>query len=498
MSIKDHVVIIDEAHNLMDAIAGVQSMTVSLRQFDLARAQLTAYVQKFRNRLKGKNRVYVTQTIRLMDSLISYLAGTAKLAKDAEAVADMNLLMAGKGVDQINLYKLSRYLQESKLARKVEGYVTHENEKNKGKETTRKEKDAMPVLTHIQSFLITLMNPSAEGKLFFAKSEDDILLKYRLLDPTNHFREIVEDARAVILAGGTMSPMSDYSNYLFSYLAPERLKFFSYGHVTPKENLMALSLSKSSEGVELSFTYERRDSDALIDQLGKVILSLCHKIPDGVVVFFPSYAYLAKVIQVWEKKDSKSGESIMQCFSKLKPPFSESKGTNNTDDLLLAYTRSIDAGKGGLLFSVVGGKLSEGINFSDKLGRGVIVIGLPFPNIQSAEWKAKLEHVEQRAFEQKSAASSRASEAVRRAEAKAVGRDFYENACMRAVNQCIGRAIRHKNDYAAIVLLDKRYDSERIKGKLPAWIRQSLVSTADLRSQTEVAERLRTFFLSKA
>lgn len=113
-------------------------------------------------------------------------------------------LMAGKGVDQINPYKLSRYLQESKLARKVDGYL----ESSQPQPVRSKDKTTMPVLFHIQSFLFPLMNPSEEGRLFFQKSQDDVLLKYMLLDPTNHFREIAEDARAVILAGGTMSPVS--------------------------------------------------------------------------------------------------------------------------------------------------------------------------------------------------------------------------------------------------------------------------------------------------
>lgn len=67
------------------------------------------------------------------------------------------------------------------------------------------------------------------------------------------------------------------------------------------------------------------------------------------------------------------------------------------------------------------------------------------------------------------------------------GREYYEDLCMKAVNQCVGRVIRHRDDYAAIVLADARWCSgncgvvQGISGglsgplkKLPEWIQGSL------------------------
>lgn len=220
LSLKDHVIIIDEAHNLMDAIAGIYSVSVTLSQVQQARTQLTIYLQKFRNKLKGKNRVYVAQTVRILDSIVAYLQSKNSDAKAVDDQVDMTALMSGKGVDQINLFKLNRYLQDSRLARKVDGYTVFAEQsqitsqelglKNAVK---RGSKQSVPVLTHIQGFLLSLMNPSAEGRFFFSREDlSGISLKYMLLDPTFHFKDIVEDARAVILAGGTMSPVSSQKN----------------------------------------------------------------------------------------------------------------------------------------------------------------------------------------------------------------------------------------------------------------------------------------------
>lgn len=206
ISLKDHIVIVDEAHNLVDAISSIHSTTVSLAQLKRSEAQLRIYLQKFRNKLKGKNRVYVAQLLRLIDSISTYLEDRRAEGKATDGIVGYNELLSGKGVDQINLNKLMRYLQESKLARKVEGYLVHTESSD---DIERKTKSSVtPVLTQIQIFLQSLSNPAAEGRFFFARIEgNDMSLKYSLLDPMHHFKDIVEDARAVILVGGTMSPV---------------------------------------------------------------------------------------------------------------------------------------------------------------------------------------------------------------------------------------------------------------------------------------------------
>jgi chromosome transmission fidelity protein 1 len=188
----------------MDAIGGIYSTAVSLQQLQKALSQLTAYARQYRLRLKGQNRIYITQVIRLLSSIIDCLQTVTEKEKNVEGLVHPSDLMSGKGVDQINTHKLSRYLTESKLARKVEGFSDHIDKKHRKDQKTLL---VAPVLFQVQSFMLSLMNPSKEGKFFYSKSDGQLELKYVLLDPTSHFREITEDAKAVILAGGTMSPV---------------------------------------------------------------------------------------------------------------------------------------------------------------------------------------------------------------------------------------------------------------------------------------------------
>lgn len=45
---------------------------------------------------------------------------------------------------------------------------------------------------------------------------------------------------------------------------------------------------------------------------------------------------------------------------------------------------------------------------------------------------------------------------------------------MKAVNQSIGRSVRHQQDYAAVLLLDHRYQREYVRNSLPKWLQPSI------------------------
>lgn len=477
ISLKDHVVIIDEAHNLINAIEGIYSSQITETLLRRARESLLIYLQKFRNRLKGANRVNVTQVVRVIDSLLD---ATIKFHSKAEAGAqvDQAVLMSGKGVDQINMTKLVRYINDSKLARKVEGYGSYirETQSQNGKSDGPIRQAEGPALTSVQNFFTTLMNPTKEGRFFWSKDSNGIVLRYLLLDPSEHFREVAEEARAVILAGGTMSPMAQYMQELFPYVSDVRT--LSCGHLIPPCNLLVRLLTHDLLG-PMEFSYKTRDSRRPVVQIGMLVRQLVQSIHGGIVVFFPSYDFLERAIKVL-------GEEHLSAIQTFKPVFCDDR-RHSAEDTFEAYASAVRGKKkGAVLFSVLGGKLSEGINFSDDLGRCVVVVGLPFPNLHTPEWVAKMKYIDAKAGH-KGQPRGQAS------------RTYAENVCMRSVNQAIGRAIRHKDDWASIILMDERYRQERIKSKLPGWIKESLPSggTKASTAQKDVVEDVAGFFRAK-
>lgn len=226
----------------------------------------------------------------------------------------------------------------------------------------------------------------------------------------------------------------------------------------PPDNILPLIICSGPSNQQLEFTYQRRELPQMMEETGRILCNLCNVVPGGMVCFLPSYEYLRQVHAHWDKT------GLLARLSVRKKIFQEPKRASQVEQVLTAYSKCIASCShseghltGALLLSVVGGKMSEGINFSDDLGRCVVMVGMPYPNIKSPELQEKMAYLDQTL--------------PRTHGQPPPGTVLIENLCMKAINQSIGRAIRHQRDFASIVLLDHRYARPSILAKLPAWIR---------------------------
>lgn len=451
LDLTGSVVIIDEAHNLIDTINSIHSAEISLHELILCNKGLHLYLDKFKSRLNPGNRVNLMKLIKLLETLIEYLK---RNFKNPGQEINPDDIFSDTNADILNIHKLNKYIKASKIAYKIDSYIQSLNAvksiEGKGSAISNVEtprSTSQPLLFKVASFITCLSNPAEEGQFFFEKGPS---LKYMLLEPGKSFQSILEKARCVILAGGTMEPVSDFLNNLFANIPRDRMTIFSCNHIIPDENLETYIIQES----QFEFTFEKRQSASLVKgSLFQFYDKLSLKVPidGGIVGFFPSYQYLEYVINLWKQV------GLFERLSKVRKVFFESRGG---PDPLPGYTQTVSQGMGAILFAVVGGKLSEGINFQDNLCRAVVMTGLPFPNVFSGEMVVKKKHLERKIIKN-GGSKQDAAEATR---------DFYETICMKAVNQSIGRAIRHAHDYAIIYLLDKRYANQNIQKKLSHWV----------------------------
>ncbi|XP_038029387.2 ATP-dependent DNA helicase DDX11 isoform X1 [Anas platyrhynchos] len=504
IKLKDQVVIIDEAHNLIDTITCIHSAEVSGSQLCCAHSQLQQYMERYRKRLKAKNLMYIKQILYLLERFVAMLGGNVNQNPSCQAVSQtgtvlksINDFLFQSQIDNINLFKVQRYCERSLISRKLFGFVERygnpattvrtnkENQRvaglqnflltlQQGSEKEARTLQSPPVepeneqlraaspLMQIEGFLSALTNANEDGRVILNRQGTvaQSSLKFLLLNPAVHFAKVVKECRAVIIAGGTMQPVADFREQLLSCAGvdPARVVEFSCGHVIPPENILPIILCSGPSNQQLEFTYQTRDLPQMMDETGRILCNLCNVVPGGVVCFFPSYDYEKQVHAHWEKT------GLLTRLAAKKKIFQEPKKANQVEQVLAEYAKCIkrcsqSAGQmtGALLLSVVGGKMSEGINFSDDLGRCVIMVGMPYPNIKSPELQEKMTWLDK---------------TMPRAAGPAPSRVLIENLCMKAVNQSIGRAIRHQKDFASILLLDHRYARPAIFSKLPQWIRE--------------------------
>lgn len=79
IKLEGNVVIIDEAHNIMDAIASVHAAEIRFSDLRRAKGMLGMYVKRFGKKLKGVNRVNIGRVARIIEGLLEWMDATLKI-----------------------------------------------------------------------------------------------------------------------------------------------------------------------------------------------------------------------------------------------------------------------------------------------------------------------------------------------------------------------------------------------------------------------------------
>jgi Fanconi anemia group J protein len=357
----------------------------------------------------------------------------------------------------------------------------------------------------------------AVSKSFEDSSEkkEKVTLSLWALNPALAFADLTGPgpgtARSVVLTSGTLAPLDSFASELG---APFPIRMEAPHCVDVNTQVWAGAVASGTNGTKLSGTFKTSVEFAYQDDLGASLEKWCLEIPHGVLVFFPSYSLLDRVAQrwkatgAWRRIEQSTGKKLFteprgsgggdfsagggggrggkggRAGSKGGRGNARDASNGSLDDLLQKYYRAVrnsvaaaphahapapptHACRGAVLLAVCRGKVSEGIDFADANARGVIVVGIPYPNLKDKQVELKRKYNDERA---------RAGAGV------LSGNEWYAQQAFRALNQAVGRCLRHRNDHGAVLLVDERYahgGNGSLTANLPKWLRPALKKCAD-------------------
>ncbi len=551
LNLRGNIVIIDEAHNIVNSVVDTHSVTLQHATIAAAWGQLEAYLTKYRTRLSPHNLVSCSQLrdfaaalLKCVETLHAVAAGGGRTALPY----DVQLQDSGPTVflqqsissfitwaqcENMHLGQLHAWAVSSGVCNKLRGFVEHARLAaiaGGSSSSTLPPAGAATASHQLVHLLLALSAPDAQGSLFCVGHKPHSgsgsgsegggtasppYLRYTLLNAAAPMQPILQAARAVVFAGGTMKPTHEVTAALMPRLPPAKLRLFSCGHVIPPTALRVLTLPSGPRGYALHFSLKRRGSRDMLLDFGLAMVNISRALPRGMVLFVPSYDFAEQLVGasgVWRQAPSSSTSTNDTAGAALPPPQQQQQhmqtgaeahappgsvlariqaskhvfverrrqrteqGAPGGAQLSLwdAYCKAVQdtapghsssaavGVRGALLMCVVGGKMSEGINFKDDLARCVVVAGMPYPSPGDPELMARMAFMEE----------------LR----PGGGREYYHNLCMKAVNQSIGRVIRHAGDYGVVLLADERYGQASVQARLPDWIQPRSTVSSDFKA----------------
>ncbi|MDP2438363.1 MAG: helicase C-terminal domain-containing protein, partial [archaeon] len=208
------------------------------------------------------------------------------------------------------------------------------------------------------------------------------MLSYWCLSPGIAMSRLLSQGiRSMILTSGTLSPLDSYAGEMMIDFQVQ----LENPHVIQPSQIFVQVLTSGPTGGTLNSSYQNRGSLKYQEELGNTLVNYCRIVPDGVLVFFPSYLVLNMCINAWKApaqqpqssltygRPAASGPTIWDRIAKLKRPIVEPRQSSQLQAAMADFYAHLETSTGAIFFAVCRGKVSEGLDFANKNGRAVIV-----------------------------------------------------------------------------------------------------------------------------
>jgi len=257
---------------------------------------------------------------------------------------------------------------------------------------------------------------------YASSSKFDLSLNIKLIDPSILTKSILENTHSTILMSATLNPLEMNKNIL----GIEKAEEVDLESPFEKKNHLVL-IDK-----EISTKYSDR-CDNLYKKIAEKIETIL-SFEKNTIIFFPSYKFLEDVI-------SKININFIsgKILKEVRHMSKENKEKFIDHFKKSSYNKVV-------LFGVLGGSFSEGLDLPNEFLEVVVVIGLPLAPIDIVI-KSNIQYFENK-FKN--------------------GEDYgYLNPAMTKMIQAAGRCIRSEKDKGVIILMDNRYLYPKYKKFIP-------------------------------
>jgi len=239
-------------------------------------------------------------------------------------------------------------------------------------------------------------------------------LKAYCIDPVVTTSALLNCGGSVHMSG-TLVPLNEYRD---SIGLPHGTAMVTFPSPFPKENRKVFYAEDVSTKYE-----EMQSSPEMVEVMEDHVVQVCNGVKRNTVVFFPSYALMDRFLE----------DGVSRRISRK--VHLEERGMAQLElmDVVTRFKRLEENGQ--VLFAVMGGRISEGIDFPEEELELAIVIGIPYPR-PTAKQRALMHYYELK-FRK--------------------GWDYtVKGPAIRKLQQSIGRLIRTERDVGAALVLDRR------------------------------------------